>query len=392
MKILMVISQFYPFIGGAEKQAQLLAQKLIEKGIQVRLVTGWWKCGTPRKEIIGDVQVFRNFSFWGMFGIKGLRPLGALTYMATLGIYLLHYRREYDIIHVHQALYPAFISVLVGKRCLRKPVIVKTASSGMTSDIKQMKQVPLGNFQLRYLLKNMECLVAVSKVGGKEFNDIGFPESKIEHIPNGVVLPHDGKTNYGHAKRVITTTRFSKEKGIDILLRAWTHVVRQEKSIKLVIVGDGPLAGVLKKLCYSLRLTESVEFTGMIPNVTEYLRNADLFVLPSRTEGLSNALLEAMSHGLPCIATKVGGNIEVIGEDDHKKIMPGKFIIARNGLLVNPDDVEGLCEAMLYLIRDGAEREEMGKKGKLYIEKNYSIDLVADKYITLYQRMSDRKS
>lgn len=392
MNVLMVISQFHPVIGGAEKQAQLLAQKLIEKGIQIQLVTGWWKRGIPRREIINGIQIFRNFSFWGMFGIKGLRPLGALTYMSTLGIYLLSHRREYDIIHVHQALHPAFVSVFVAKHFLGKQVIVKTASSGMTSDIKQLKQVPLGNFQLRYLLRNMECLVAVSNAGGKEFNDIGFPESQIVHIPNGVVLPHDGKANYGQVKRVITTARLSKEKGIDILLKAWDRVVRQEKGLKLIIVGDGPLAGELKKLSESLGVTDSVTFMGMVQNVMDYLKNADFFVLPSRTEGLSNALLEAMSYGLPCIATKVGGNIELVGEDDHKKIMPGKFIIARNGLLVNPDDVEGISEAMLYLIRNGAEREEMGNKGRLYIEKNYSIDLIADKYIALYQRMLDRKS
>ena len=392
MKILMVISQFHPIIGGAEKQAQLLAQTLIQKGIQVQVVTGWWKFRTPRKEIISDVQVFRNFSFWGMFRIRGLRPLSALTYMATLGIYLLVHKSDYEIIHVHQALHPAFVSVLVGRQVLQKPVIVKTASSGVTSDINQLKRVPLGGFQLRYLLKNMGCLIAVSKVGGKEFNDIGFPESQIEHIPNGVVLPHDWKANYGHVKRVVTTARLSKEKGIDILLRAWGNVVRQEKGIKLIIVGDGPLAEELKKLRNSLGLTESVEFTRMVQNVTEYLRNADLFVLPSRSEGLSNALLEAVSYSLPCIATNVGGNIELIGEDDHKKIMPGEFMTARNGLLVNPDDVEGLSEAILYFIRNGGEREEKGKRGRLYIEKNYSIDLIADKYIELYQRMLDRKS
>ena len=388
----MVISQFYPIIGGAEKQAQLLGQKLIEKGIQVQLVTGSWKPGIPRREIINGIQIFRNFSFWGMFGIKGLRPLMALTYMTTLGIYLLAHGREYDIIHVHQALHPAFVSVLVAKHFLGKPVIVKTASSGMTSDIKQLKQVPLGSFQLRYLLRKMECLVAVSKVGGKEFKDIGFPESQIEHIPNGVALPHDGKANYGQVKRVITTARLSKEKGIDILLKAWGSVVRQEKKLKLVIVGDGPLAGELKNLSRFLKVKEYVEFTGMVQSPTEYLREADLFVLPSRAEGLSNALLEAMSYGLPCIATNVGGNTEMIGEDKHQEINPGKFIVARNGLLVNPEDVEGLSEAMLYLIQNQSEREAMGNKGRQYIAKNYSIDLIADKYIALYQRILDRKS
>lgn len=392
MKILMVISQFHPMIGGAEKQAQILSRKLIERGHEVHVVTGWWNLRTPSKEIIHGIIIFRNFTLWGMFGIKALRPLAALTYMVTLGIFLLAHRREYDIIHVHQALHPAFVSVLVGKQFLGKPVIVKAASSGMTSDIKQLQRVPLGSFQLRYLLRKMEYLVSVSKLGGKEFNSIGFPESQVEQIPNGVVLPHDGKVNYGQAKQVITTARLSKEKGIDILLRAWAHVVNQEKDLKLIIVGYGSLERELKRLSESLEVTESVKFMGMIQNVMDYLKNADLFVLPSRTEGLSNALLEAMSYGLPCIATNVGGNIELIGENNQNNILPGKFMIGRNGLLVNPDDVEGISEAMLYLIRNEIEREELGNRGRLYIEKNYSIDLIADKYIALYQRMLDRKS
>lgn len=238
----------------------------------------------------------------------------------------------------------------------------------------------------------MRYLVAVSRVGGKEFNDIGFPESQIEYIPNGVVLPEEGKTTYAKVKRVITAARLSREKGIDILIRAWANVVQQEKNLKLIIVGNGPLEGELKKLCKAVGVAELVEFAGMVQNVKEHLRDADLFVLPSRAEGLSNALLEAMSHGLPCIATNVGGNVELIGADNHKKIMLGEFMTARNGLLVNPDDVGGISEAMVYLIRNGIERKEMGQKGRVYIGKNYSIDLIADKYVALYQRTLDRKS
>lgn len=392
MKVLMVISQFHPIIGGAEKQAQLLAETMIKKGIQVEVVTGWWRIRTPRREIINGVQIFRNFSFWGVLGIKGLRPLAALTYMVTLGIYLLLHRRKFDIIHVHQALHPAFVTVFVGREILRKPVIVKTASSGATSEIKQLRKVPLGNFQLRYLLKHMECLVTVSKLGGNEFKEVGFARAQIEHIPNGVILPSNGKSKDGCIKQVITVARLSHEKGIDILLEAWAKVIRQKEGLKLIIVGDGPLAWELKKLSRSLGVTESVEFTGMVANVTEYLRNANLFTLPSRSEGLSNALLEAMSYGLPCIATAVGGNAELIGSNDSKETMPGEFMITKKGLLVNPDDLEGLSKAMLYLIRNSASREELGNRGRLYIERNYSIDLVADKYIALYQRMLDRKS
>ncbi len=96
-------------------------------------------------EIVDGIRVFRNFALWGMFGIKGLRTLGGLAYMLSLALHLLTHRREYDISHVHQALYPAFVALVVAKGVLGKTVLVKTGSSGITSDFKQLRQFPLGD-------------------------------------------------------------------------------------------------------------------------------------------------------------------------------------------------------------------------------------------------------
>lgn len=393
MRILMVISQFHPLVGGAEKQAQLLAKKLIEKGVSMTLVTGWWKFGTPRKEFIDGIKIFRNFCAWGIFGLKrnrAIRMVGGLIYMMSLAVYLIFHRREYDIIHVHQSLYPAFLSILIGKKFLEKPVLVKSASSGRTSDIEFLKRLPFGRFQLNYLLKETDYLVAVSKATGTDFKEIGYPESRIVYIPNGVEIPTKGKTLYDRVINVLTTARLSEEKGVDVLLRALAIVVRQEKTLKLVVIGGGPLELELKRLAQSLGLVGSVDFMGMTRNVAQHLRSADIFVLPSRTEGLSNALLEAMSYGIPCIATNVGGNGELLGGED-KEIRLGDYVIAKNGLLVNPDDVKGLSEAILYVIRNQRTGEEMGRRGRKFIEENFSIDLVADKYISLYQHMVEER-
>jgi glycosyltransferase involved in cell wall biosynthesis len=319
-----------------------------------------------------------------MFGIKGIRTIGAFIYMMSLCIFLLLHKEEYDLIHVHQALYPAFISVFVGKQILRKPVLVKTASSGLTSDFKLIKRFPLGKFQLRYLLKKMDCLVTVSRISGKEYQEIGFPESKIVYIPNGVEIPSERKDLPDKIKRVVSTSRLSEEKGVDVLLRAWADVVKHEKGLQLTIMGYGPLESKLKHLSQSLGIEKFVEFIGRVENVGAHLKNAELFVLPSRSEGLSNALLEAMSYGIPCIVTKVGGNGELlVGEG--KEIQSGRYVIARNGLLVNPDDVEGLCKAILYLLRHRGEREELGKRSRQFILENFSIDCVAERYISLYK-------
>jgi len=393
MKILMVISQFQPIVGGAEKQAQLLAKKLVEKGVSVNLVTGWWKFGTSRKEMIDGVGVFRNFCAWGMFGMgnhRTIRMIGGMIYVISLGTYLLLHGRDYDIIHVHQFLYPAFISVLLGKKVLKKPVLVKSASSGATSDIELLKTFPLGDFQLRFLLRKLENLVAISKATGKDFKEIGYPESRISYIPNGVEVLALGKRIYNPVTRVITITRFSQEKGVDVLLKAWAEVVRRERSLKLSIVGFGPLESHLKSLCSSLKIADSVEFVGMIQSTSNYLEKSDLFVLASRSEGLSNALLEAMSYGIPCIASQVGGNGELLG-GENGIISRGGYLLAKNGLLVNPDDVTGLAEAILFFLRNRNERDGMGRKTRQFIEENYSIDWVAERYISLYRSILNKR-
>lgn len=380
----MVISQFHPIIGGTEKQAQLLAQTLVKKGIQVQVVTGWWKFRTPRKENLYGVRIFRNFSSWGMFGVKGIRSLGALTYMVTLSIYLLLHRNEYDIVHVHQALYPAFISVLVAKRFLGKPVIVKTASSGMTSDIRWLSRFLFGRLQLKYLLKHMGWLVAVSRATGQDFERTGFPSSSILYIPNGVEIPVERKS-YRHSMiHVVTTARMSQEKGIDVLLKAWANLSPDPASLQLTIIGDGPQRYEIERAAQDLEIVKTIAFTGWVNNVHKYLRETDFFVLPSRTEGMSNALLEAMSYGIPCIATNVGGNSELL-EANCESIPPGEYVVAENGLLINPNDVRGLAKAILFFIKNREKSDEMGKRSRIFIQKNYSIDRVAERYEGLYQ-------
>jgi len=389
----MVISQFHPLIGGAEKQAQLLAKKLVERRVSVTLVTGWWSFRTPRREMINGIEIFRNFCCWGMFGIKNhrtIRMLGGLIYVISLGIYLFLHGREYDIIHVHQFLYPAFVSVLIGKKFLKKPVVVKTASSGSTSDIELIRRLPLGRFQLNYLLREVDYLVAISKATEKDFKEIGYPESRISFIPNGVEVPVPEKNTYNQVIQVITITRLSQEKGVDVLLKAWAEVMEEEKGLKLLIVGYGSLESYLKTLSRSLGIAESVDFVGMVQNTSNYLKGSDLFVLSSRSEGMSNALLEAMSYGIPCIATKVGGNWELLG-GENEEISQGGYVLAKNGLLVNPDDAKGLIGAILYFIRNRSLREEIGRRSQKFIQENYSINLITGRYIALYQSILNKR-
>ncbi|NIM96555.1 MAG: glycosyltransferase, partial [candidate division Zixibacteria bacterium] len=184
----MVISQFHPIVGGAEKQALLLSKALKKKGHEVTVVTGWWLRGTLPKESIQQIPVLRNFCVWGMSGPKWRRPLGPFTYMVTLFLYLFRHRKEYHIIHIHQALYPAFVGVVAG-RFLKKPTVVKVGCSGKWGDIETMSEgkIPFGQLMLKRI-RHCDRVIAMSRQMREELAEFGFPQEKIVFIPNGVMV------------------------------------------------------------------------------------------------------------------------------------------------------------------------------------------------------------
>jgi glycosyltransferase involved in cell wall biosynthesis len=391
MKILMVISQFYPLIGGAEKQAQLLAKTLTKKGMDVTVVTGRWSTETSRDEIVDGISVHRNFCGWGKAGPKKHRTtrlFWGMLYVFSLGCYLLARGHEYDIIHVHQFLYPAFVSVMIGKRILKRPVVVKSSSSGSTSDIHLLRKVPFGHYQLNYLVKNLDSLVGVSHATGRDFVEAGYLKSRIFNIPNGVDIPVESVSASQPPTKILSISRLSPEKGIDVLLSAWSRIAQRYPEMRLTIIGDGSIKSELSTLSQSMGIEDSVHFQGMTDNVKVFWGQANLFILPSRSEGMSNALLEAMSYGLPCIATNVGGNGELLGFEGE--VPMGSYAMGRNGLLVNPEDGEGLSEAIVRFVQDRDLREEMGRRSRLVVLENYSIDSIAEKYITLYQKLTGK--
>jgi len=394
MNILMVISQFSPIVGGAERQAEILAQKLVEKGIRVTVLTGWWNRRSFKREAIHGVRIFRNFSTSGLIPAKQnrvLRLLGVVTYMASLGFYLLFHSREFDLIHVHQVLYPAFISILIGKEVLKKPVIAKVSCSGLTSDIMNLKRFPWGRYQLGYIVKELDSLISVNQEGMKEFSALGYPNDKIQNIPNGVGIPTRQSSRNPLGVVVLTMVRLERQKGIDVLLEAWSTAIESERNLRLSIVGRGSAEKALRDLAGALRIEDSVTFTGEVRNGEEYRRQSDIFILSSRAEGMSNALLEAMSCGLACVATNINGNLELLDEGMDTRIAQGEFKLTARGILVNPEDAEGLSKAIVFLARDRELRETLGHNARRHIEENYSIDLIAEKYIALYHHILEGK-
>ena len=380
MRVLAVTVLFHPYVGGAEKQAWKLSRKLIAKGVNVKLLTGRWFKGTPKEEVIDGLPVFRCFTWQQVFSLKGLRKFGAYTYLLALFLYLIRHRREYDIIHIHQLGYHAFPNVLAAK-LLGKKSLIKIGNSGSASDIKVM----LENRQIwgtSYLFpKTRECdrVIAISDLIKQELLASGFQAEQIVRIPNGVEVDQiKPKLDYSINGQVslIYAGRLRRQKGPDFLLNALKKMttLRPRLGWQLMVLGSGPLAAQLKQQTQEYGLADRIKFCGLVDNVVDYLAKTDIFILPSRAEGLSNALLEAMAVGLPCVATNIPANAEVMQHD-------------YNGLLTPVENEEAMAQSILRLIDDETLRARLGKQARQTAMEHYSLEVVADKYIELYQSL-----
>lgn len=379
LRVTMVVPLFRPYGGGAEKQAELLSIALQKRGVEVEVVTL-----RPRRipAILPDDPVpVTRLRCWGFGRLK------ELFFLYALQRYLLQKGREkIDIVHIHQAHAHAWAAVRAAKR-LGRPSIVKCGNAGERFDLRILsKRWPYGNRMVKDLVCHTSCFIALTSAIEDELRDWGVKKDQIVSIPNGVepiLAPHNidfqrqrSLLGLPPARKILLTVgSFHPKKDHATLFRALQHISSSHRPY-LVLIGDGPLREEFVLQTRSLGLENDVLFVGQIPSekVREYLSCADLFVLPSRTEGLSNALLEAMAHGLPCLVSDIPGNRAVI---DHQ----------HNGWLFPIGDDETLGAKIQSLLSDPALCASLGKNAQATIANRFSIDLITEKYLTLYQRI-----
>jgi L-malate glycosyltransferase len=378
MRVHMVVRLFHPWVGGTERQAQKLAKTLKEKNVDVEIVTGWWFRGTSQRDVIDGIPIFRNQTLWEMFGIRGLRRFGGYLYMISLFWNLWRRRADYDILHVHGLNYHSAVAVLAARWFHRKTV-VKLANSGPASDIHKMRigqQLPLSRFLLPVALQS-DRFVATNRTIVQELISVGVPADRIIQLPNGVETDSvPVKVNYvlHDPVRLIFVGRLHEQKGLEILLTAFQRLVGlyPDLNLRLQLLGDGPLRRNLTDLSQQLGIAAQVDFVGMTGQVFDYLQQADVFILPSRAEGHSNALLEAMACGLPVVVSNIPANVDVI---ENKQ----------NGLIFNPGDPDSLVDAVESLLQQLGLRERLGRAARQTIGSRYSLGFIADRYISLYR-------
>ena len=365
----MIISLFYPSLGGSQQQALILSEHLIKKGIPVSVLTRSLK-GRPSFEMIRGIPVYRRIQTlpWGKwFGV---------TYLLSVLWFLYRQRHTYDIIHCHilQGLHSA--ASLLLKFFFKKKVIIKVAATGPLSDFSTLRKMFLGNLLLKKI-RSADRIVTVCAQSKQEALKQGFRPSSIIQISNGVDTRCFKPSPSGRvsAGKVIFVGRLDAMKAVHVLIEAFKKLKDEGSAASLDIIGDGPDMDRLKRLKDSLGLNRSVNFCGEKQGVVKHLQESTVFVLPSLSEGLSNVILEAMACALPVVATRVGGNVDII-ED------------GQNGMLVDCNDPEQLSRALQAVSEDRDRAKKLGAAARKTIESRFSIEQVADQYCNLYKELA----
>jgi sugar transferase (PEP-CTERM/EpsH1 system associated) len=230
--------------------------------------------------------------------------------------------------------------------------------------------------------KLTDCVVAVSEdAAGVARLDDGVTDQKLEIIHNGIDLerfwPTTDRGNGARYRAVHVARLENAIKDQVTLLNAVKQVAVAEPLFHLEIVGDGPSRQELEALCEDLQIADHVTFRGSRDDVRDCLARAGLFVLSSVTEGLSISILEAMATGLPVVATRVGGNPELVRHDT-------------NGLLVPARDPQALAKAILELVKEPEKAARMGNAGRRLVEEEFDLRHVAARYESLYRTILKR--
>lgn len=368
--------------GGVQAQSLRLLRGLAARGISASVCTRNYS-HLPRNEIRDTIRIHRS-PVWR----REFRVLNSAGYLADSLAWLVRNRNAYDVVHCQQMFGPA-TAALAAKPLVKKPVIVRVSSTGELGEVAELRRMALSSLRLRQL-KNVDHWVALTKLMATEINSLGVPSDRITIIPNAVVIPEESARNpetRAHyrlklgldCQRIaIYSGRLSSEKNLDVLLQAWAQVVRRYEKAQLLLAGGG---GAFRNVETQLRqqqrvlgIGESVRFLGHVSNVTEYLLAADLFVLPTSTEGMSNSLLEAMAAGNAIVTTGIAANREIVTND-------------LEALLVAPRDAEALAKAIERVFDSSDLSTRLGCAAREKARTRHSVEAMADAYLSVYGRV-----
>ena len=379
-RIVMVLPAYLPEnFGGAEQQTRRLAQTLARRGAAVTVLAPRLNRRTPAREGEGPVVV-RRFHLRQAPNLGGRHLDAFVSWCVCICAWLWRNRRTYDVIYIVHGRLHALPAAIAGNR-LGKPVVIKPGRGGETHfDLSVVRRKRLlGSFFARSIARNATAWIANSREIEADLSRWGVPRERVHAIPNGVDVPEDvARQSTNGVVRFLSMGRLDRDKAVDQTIRAFA-ALSADRPARLTILGDGPCRQELEALSRSLGQDGRIVFPGAVPDVTPYLREADVYLSTSVSEGMSNALLEAMSHAVMPVVSRVSGVADVVEEG-----------VA--GLVFPPGDESAFArrlEESLAMTRE--HRYATGEAARTAVRR-FSLDRVAELHLSLYRRLIETRA
>lgn len=340
--------------GGAERQLFLLLKNLPRQSFRASVLSfedGPWK---PHIETLGiPVSVLSKKSRFARI-VESVRLLRRL---------------RPDVLHSYGA--SAGFIVRTAAICARIPVIIASERHGVESKSKF-------KFWVERLLGIFTTYVVCNAYHSAQFylEKKVVPARKLKVIQNGLDPSEIAPWAPPSPPCVGYLANLRTEKNHHRLLQAFAIVHRALPSCRLILAGDGPLRAELEAALHAHAIAQNVELVGTVSDTAAFFSQISLYCHPSLVEGMPNALMEAMARGIPCVASQIPGNMELIRDGE-------------NGLLVNPSDPNEISKAIIMLLEHPEYASQLGEKGRAKISSDFSLARMVQETISLYPKSSE---
>lgn len=411
MKVLLLIWNYWPALeGGSERQARKVANELARRGHTCTVWTAWHEASLPHQEIHDGVTI-RRFGRWVPFLSRCQRLLtnGHCLLKRMLGGLSPRAMMRYEIFRQQFDFWALLVPTWVARRSFMQEILQQTWGIRPSADIIHLHEPSwLGGFAvwmaqpwkipvlcqeatnpalpiLGYDVPRRRDIgrwrkeahfIAMAQYLTDDLLAKGIPFARIHLLPNGVRIP-DTIAHPENNDSVLYVGNFSQGahwKAFDVLFDAWGLVYQNNPQARLIVLGGGDSSpwqnNVIQQGCAC-----SVDFMGKVNDPGRYYRDASLFVLPSRVEGMSNALLESQSWGVPCVVSDIPGNRAIVQD-------------GINGLIVPLNNPQALASSILRLLANPDERKRLGYAGRSLAEQQFDMDKVMDSLLNLYQNLA----
>lgn len=361
MHIVIVIPRFYPLWGGTEIRVKRIAETLMARGFSFTVLTRRFNRSLPPYEIINGIQVHRFPNF---------RPF----FYGAVKKWLKQNYPSIDLVHTFRIDKMGVIGAWANQK-----YGIPHIADIITNEARTMVEQPSGRKTWETIVAGSDALHCLSTVMVSFLKQSGVSGQKTWFRPNAVDIEvfKPAKIGIDSIKEKITVLccgRIENQKGSDVLIAAWRLLPTEvSKKAELVLVGGGKWEKEFQTTTHDL---PNIVFAGAVERnqILEYYQKASIYVQPSRYEGMSNALLEALACGLPLIATNIDGNVDLIKA-------------GINGLLVPVEDAKALADALTQLINNAALQVKMGHGSRQIAEESFSLSKLFDdveaKYLSL---------